>query len=131
MDRLDLFLAEYGARPQIWGEVDCSLVLADWAILNGHPDCAAHLRGTYASASGCMAVVAAAGGLLTLVSSLADNLGLCPLAASRRGAIAVIGSASAQLHRQWGAIFDGRDFQVRQPPGFIAFKARPLKMWAV
>lgn len=125
-----MFLAEYGARPQIWGEVDCSLVLADWAMANGHPDCAGHLRGSYATDRECLAVVAAAGGLVRLVGGLAAGLGLAETRRAVPGAIGVIGSP-VNIHRQWGAIFDGRDWQVRLQSGFVAVKAAVIIMWII
>ncbi|SHE68332.1 hypothetical protein SAMN02745157_0704 [Kaistia soli DSM 19436] len=127
---LDAFLASYGDRPWVWGEVDCSLVLADWAIANGHPDSAAQLRGSYATHQGCLAVVAAAGGVVPLVAACAAVLGLDALAVPERGAIGVVGAAS-NMHRQWGAIFDGRDWQVRLEPRFVALKAHPLGIWRI
>jgi hypothetical protein len=127
---LDAFLAAHGARPHEWGATDCSLVLADWAIANGHGDAAAHLRGSYDSEDACQAIVAAAGGVLPLVAGCAAALALPPLGEAVRGAIGVIG-ARAHPHRQWGAIFDGRDWQVRRLAGFEALKALPLAMWGI
>lgn len=127
---LAAFLAVHGALPHDWGATDCSLVLADWAIANGHGDAAAHLRGSYATAAECQAVVAAAGGVLPLVAGCASALGLQRIALAERGAIGVIGSA-ARIHRQWGAIFDGADWQVRLATGFVALKAAPLAIWRI
>ncbi len=125
-----MFLADYGAMPQVWGEVDCSLVLADWAMANGYTDCAGHLRGTYDTAEECMAVVEAAGGLVPLVGGLAVGLGLQETPRAVPGAIGVIGSPT-NIHRQWGAIFDGRDWQVRLQSGFVAVKASVIIMWII
>ena len=44
---LDEFLAAHALLPWGWGTVDCSLVLADWAVACGRADPAAHLRGNY------------------------------------------------------------------------------------
>src|SRR5690606_38091186 len=47
------------AAPHVWGQSDCSLVIADWAMANGYPDAATDLRGTYSTEVECRAVLAA------------------------------------------------------------------------
>ncbi len=127
---LDAFIAANAALPHEFGAVDCSLVLADWAIANGHADAAAHLRGCYASEAECLAVIAAAGGVLPLVAACAATLGLVALDRAERGAIGVVGHPS-KPRRQWGAIFDGADWQVRLGEGFAAIKAAPIAIWRI
>lgn len=127
---LEGFLAAHAARPWAWGINDCSLILADWAIANGHPDAAAHLRGTYASKDECRAVVEAAGGLVALVGDCVARIDLRPIDRPEVGAIGVIGSRS-DMHRQFGSIFDGIDWQWRTASGFVGMKAAPLAIWAM
>jgi len=127
---LDAFIAGYGARAHVWGVVDCSLMLADWAVANGYPDPAGHLRGTYGTEAECRAVVEAAGGVLPLVRGCAAAIGLLPLKKPERGAIAVIGSRT-RMHRQRGAIFDGRDWLIRVPEGVLGVKAAAVAIWRI
>lgn len=124
------FCTAHAALPHVWGDVDCCLVLADWALANGHADGAAHLRGTYATADACFAVVEAAGGLVPLVGGIAAGLGLAEIETVQPGCIAIIGSRQ-ETRKQWGAIFDGANWRVRQPEGFIETKARAIRMWAI
>lgn len=127
---LPAFIADYGARPHEWSVVDCSIVLADWGLANGYPDVAAHLRGTYATAEGCRAVIEAAGGVLALVTGCAATAGLDAIARPEPGAVGVIGAAG-NIYRQWGAIFDGAGWQVRLGSGFVAVKAAPIGVWRI
>lgn len=128
---IDLFLKQHGALQWEWGAVDCSLVLADWAIWNGCADSAAHLRGSYASEEECRALVERAGGLVALVGDCAARIGVPRVTgAPRAGDLGVLGSATAP-QRQWAALFDGRRWQVRMKDGFepLAMTAPPLAMW--
>lgn len=126
---LDSFLAEKAAAPWAWGSVDCCMVLADWALANGHGDLLARYRGAYDDEAGCVAIIVRRGGLLPIVSDGAARIGLARIEAPSRGSIGVIGSATV-LTRQWGAIWDG-GWLVRGAEGFAPLVARPLGIWSV
>jgi len=127
---LDDFMASHAALSWEWGSVDCSLVLADWAVANGHPDPAASLRGTYSDELGWQRIVVARGGLFPLVSDVCARAGLGPADRPSRGVVAVIGAPHSAL-RQWGAIYDGTRWLVRGVEGFLPMTARALGLWVI
>jgi len=130
MADLDAFLAEKAALPWAWGVVDCCMVPADWAIANGYGDLMALERGKYADEAGAQAVIVRRGGLFPIVSDGCARAGLVQAEVPSRGVIAVIGSLLAPS-RQWGAIWDGTRWLVRDATGFTAVTARPLAMWTI
>ena len=127
---LDDFLAAHTALPWAWGSVDCSLVLADWAVANGHPDPAPDLRGAYSDDLGWRRIVVARGGLRPLVSDLCARAGFASVLSPARGVVGVIG-ALHNVDRQWGAIHDGTRWLVRGTEGFAPLTAHPLGMWVI
>lgn len=75
-DLLPEFLRTAAAAPHRFGEWDCAMTLANWFMFaTGHPDPAAHLRGTYGSQLGWSRIVRAAGGLVALVDGIAVRIG--------------------------------------------------------
>lgn len=134
MARFEDFCDRTNALPLIWGQADCSLLIADWAIENGHADPAGHLRGAYDTEAGCRALLGARGGLLSVVGDCAARIGLHALHEPEFGAVAVIGSARNQ-DRQWAAIWNGRRWLVKwgdeASARWAPFAASPLGMWAV
>ena len=116
---LEAFLTSLAGRPFAWGRTDCCLVLADWLLACGrNRDVAEHLRGTYDDEAGCGAVLAAGGGVLRMVSRLAEEACLEEVEPSVAGpgAIAVVRYARAgERPRHFGAI--------RTPSGRWAIKA--------
>jgi len=128
--RFEGFSSQIALKPFAWGRDDCSLLVADWVIANGYADPAAHLRGTYADEASCMTIVESAGGLVPLFGDCLAQVGLSPAHEPRFGAVAVIGARS-DIHRQWGAIWNGRAWLARFQDGFQLFTARPLAMWSV
>lgn len=127
---LDAFLAEKAAQPWSWGSVDCCMVPADWGIANGYGDLMALERGRYDDEVGAEAMIVRRGGLFPLVSDGCARAGLMPVEAPARGVIAIIGSLLTPT-RQWGAIWDGSRWLVRDASGFTAVTARALGMWGV
>src|SRR5690606_40483460 len=63
MARLETFVLDTDRTPHVWGERDCSLVMADWAMANGYPDSATDLRDTYSTDDEYRTVLAARAGL--------------------------------------------------------------------
>lgn len=127
---LDAFLAAHAARAWSWGDVDCSMVLADWAIACGHADPAAALRGSYADELGWKRIVVRRGGLLPLVNDVCARAGFALVTGPARGVVGVIGSIR-NPERQWGAIHDGARWQVRTVEGFTPMTAQTLGLWSV
>lgn len=125
------FLRAYGEKPWRPGvDVDCCLFLASWALWLGHPDPAAHLRGTYDSDDGFRLIVNQAGGVAPLVADCAGRIGGRRLQQPACGAIGVIGSPS-NIHRQFGAIHDGERWQVRFRNSVGPMVAAPLAIWMI
>ncbi|WP_261339135.1 DUF6950 family protein [Rhizobium leguminosarum] len=116
---------------RVWepGKVDCCLLLADWAVWLGRADPAPHLRGRYDSEDGFRRIIEMEGGLIQLIENCVSRIG------GRRGgpsagAIGVIGSKT-NAERQWGAIFNGRQWRVRFVGGIGAMTAHPLAIWEI
>ena len=125
---LDEFFTDNAAKAWGWGVVDCSLALADWAIAKGHPDPALAWRGAYSDELGWKRIVIARGGLLPLVNDACSRAGFTMTETIATGAVGVIGSQH-NIERQWGAIYDGAQWMVRDSAGFAPITARPLGMW--
>lgn len=134
MARLEDFCERTNRLPLVWGLSDCSLLIADWALENGHDDAAAELRGAYDTEPGCRALLAARGGLLAVVGGCAAGLALTPLHEPEFGAIAVIGSL-ANPDRQWSAIWNGARWLVKwgneTAAPWTPFAAKSLRIWRV
>lgn len=128
--QLEAFFAEHGARPWQPGAVDCLLMLADYAVALGHSDPAAHLRGTYDSEDGFRSIIEQAGGAVPLVGDCASRIGARRLQQPMHGAIGVIGSAG-NIHRQFGAIYDGERWIARLKETFTRVTANALAIWAI
>lgn len=96
----------------------------------GHPDPAAHLRGTYTDDDGFRSIIAQAGGVEPVVQPCADTIGGRRIERPRLGAIGVIGSPT-NIQRQWGAIFDGNRWLVRFRDNVAPMTARALAIWEI
>lgn len=134
MALFDDFCDRTNALPFVWGQSDCSLLIADWLVENGHPDPAAEWRGTYNDEASCRALLAARGGLLAHVGDCAARIGLRPLHEPAFGAVAVIGS-ERNVDRQWAAIWNGRRWLVKwgdeASARWTPFAAKALGIWSV
>lgn len=97
----------------VWGEDDCCLMLANWAVRLGHPDPAAHLRGRYRTELGCVRVLARAGGVLAVVGDCARRIGLEPTERPRRGDVGVVMAETAHGVRAAGGLCLGRRWATR------------------
>ncbi|WP_439611510.1 DUF6950 family protein [Reyranella sp.] len=130
MPDLDAFLASQAAVPWVWGQSDCCMTPAAWAVENGHGDLMALHRGEYDDEEGALAIVVRRGGVLPMISDGCARVGLLRAEVRARGVIGVIGSLTVPT-RQWGAIWDGARWQVRDAAGFVALTAPALGMWGV
>jgi hypothetical protein len=122
------FIRAYGEKPWEPGTVDCCLYLAAWAIWLGHSDPARHMRGTYNDETGLRAVVERRGSVVAVVADCAATIGAKRVQQPFYGDIAVIGSAT-NIHRQFGAIFDGERWLVRHIRTIAPVSAKPLAIW--
>ncbi|MET3925929.1 hypothetical protein [Devosia sp. 2618] len=130
LSRLEDFILT--RRPYVWGQSDCSMSIADWVALNGHPDPGAEWRGTYDDENSCAALLERRGGLANHIAACAANAGLQPIHEPELGCIAVIGSQHDQK-RQWSAIWNGFRWLVKWGggDGWVPFAAKPIAMWRV
>ncbi|AYD00032.1 hypothetical protein [Neorhizobium sp. NCHU2750] len=130
-DALSAFLAHNASQPWSPGsEIDCCLVLAEWAIWLGHPDPAAWLRGTYEQGQGQIDALITGGGAVALVERCAMSIGGVPVDCPRRGDIGVVGS-SKLITRQFGVIHDGNGWLTRTRDGFVPVTAKTLSAWKI
>lgn len=129
-DTLAGFLAAYQVKQWRPGKVDCCLALAAWAIWLGHPDPARHLRETYQDEDGFRRLIEAAGSVAALVQPCASRIGAKRVQRPFCGSIGVIGSHT-NIERQWGAIHDGKDWNVRLPEGFTIMTAPTIAVWSI
>lgn len=129
MTDLRQFLMRYIDKPMMWGVDDCSLLIADWWSANHRHDPALHLRGTYSDEAGKTAVLENAGGLVELVSKIAEDAGAERCAANRDGDFAVVALVGGGLAC---GIRSGRFWAIRSESG-IAFTsaARVVRGWAI
>lgn len=126
---LQSFIADNNTRPWQPGQVDCCMVLADWAMWLDHPDPAVHLRGAYDSDEGFRAIIAAAGSVPALVASCIPRSGK-RIQHPSAGDIGVIGSPT-NINRQFGAIHDGNGWLVRMHGSFGRMTAQTLAAWMI
>lgn len=127
--KLSSFLDAYERKP--WspgGQVDCCLILAEWAIWLGYPDPIAEYRGTYSQGQGQVDMLQRHGGALPLVQSVALSVGATPVDHPAAGCIGVVGSLK-NITRQFGVIHDGAGWLTRAPDGFKRITARTLAAW--
>lgn len=127
---LAAFLAAERAKAWQPGQVDCCMVLANWAIFIGHDDPAPHLRGQYADEAGFRAIVAAHGGVVPLVGACVARIGGKRVQHPFAGAVGVIGS-KWNSDRQFGAIHDGTSWRVRMINDYGTMCATPLAVWDI
>lgn len=122
------FLCEKAEAQFEWGVDDCSLMIADWWRVRHGVDPASHLRGTYSTEAEKIKVVTDAGGLVSLVSSIADRVGAARTAAPMDGDFAVVRVRG----RAYCAIRAGGFWAIRGGDG-VAFvsEARVVRAWAI
>lgn len=122
------FLEAYARKPWDPPSVNCLMFPAAWAIWLGHRDPAARWRGTFETEDEFKAIVTAAGGCIPLVSEAAASIGAKRVQQPSCGDVAVIGSQT-NIHRQFGAIFDGSRWLVRFINSIGPMTAQPLAIW--
>ena len=129
------FVEQTSGRPFIWGQSDCSLMVADWCEWIGHEDPASSWRAAYADEASSRALVAERVDLAAVVAACASVAGLKRIDEPEFGCVAVIGSAH-RPQRQWAAIWNGARWAVwsgnqGQPGHWQPMMANVLGMWSV
>lgn len=127
---LDEFLSTHSLLPWQYGQEDCLMNLANWAVARAYPDPAAHLRNTYNTEEGYKAIILSKGSTIALVDDCAKRSGIVPSEFIRNGYIGVIGSHENNF-KQWGAIYSEGWWWVRDTDGYHKLRARPLAVWRI
>lgn len=129
---LAAFLDHASRTPFAWGTFDCSLWLADWLVARGYPDPATHLRGRYSTALGCKRLLKRHGGVVNVVASCVDPLGLVRTETPAAGAIGVVRAITRRGEDLVGAICTGpRWAMLAAGGGLISAPGQPLVAWEV
>jgi hypothetical protein len=117
-----------------WGVSDCSLMVADWCMANGHEDPAIAWRERYADEASCRTLVAQRGDLVDVLDACAISVGLQRIREPEFGCVAVVGSKSNKA-RQWAAIWNGARWAVwlgnAEGVQWQPLMAKALTMWRV
>jgi hypothetical protein len=124
------YLAQAARTPFRWGERDCCLWIADWLIACGHPDPAAEWRGRYRTAIGAGRILAKRAGLLSLVTTQAENTGLAKIETPAQGDVGVVlGRDQDGRVKPAAAICTGPRWAVLTVVGVSVAPASPLAAW--
>lgn len=124
---LDAFLETMACRPFDDGKTDCILTVADWIVLNGHPDPAEPYRGRYSTALGRERLQRRLGGLRAVMDAGAFRSGLSCVRRAKRGDVGLIRSNGEEL----AAICLGRLWAAQGAGLMVARPQRILKAWRV
>lgn len=89
-DPLTRFINRAADTPFMWGRFDCLLWLADLIAERRSADPATDLRGSYTTMLGAAKLVRDSGGMVALVESRLNPLGIKRAAIPARGDIAVV-----------------------------------------
>jgi hypothetical protein len=75
---LDAYLDDATRRPWRWGEMDCTLFCAGWAIAKSGRDPGEGIRGTYDTEAEALAIVEKAGGMQLFIGARLRGIGWKP-----------------------------------------------------
>lgn len=132
MTPLYAFLTKYDPLPFVWGECDCALFLCDWAVFNGWPDPAEHVRFTYHDRSSCQRETRFVTDPVRIMSICAEEVaGMKPTEDLREGDVAVI-KLGPNFHL--GAIWAGSmGWASKAEDGIVFHDAgkQVLKAWSI
>lgn len=127
------FLADR-AKPPLdfgYGRSDCLLTLADWVLNVRGFDPAEAFRGSYASQAEAEAIIAAHGGMATLIAAAIDGR-LAATDTPSAGDIGVVLVPTLQGRAEAGAIFCGQRWAVpRTGGGHCLLTADAVAVWQV
>lgn len=128
MDIVTKHLRRWAATDFVWGETDCSLVLADYVLDATGIDGAAHLRGRYTDRESCIALTGLDRGLEHVVGDCAARATLAPTSKPQRGDIGVL----RIRHLEFAGVFLGDKWAVKSADG-VLFPRNPtvVASWSV
>ncbi|MBD9372118.1 hypothetical protein IB238_05670 [Rhizobium sp. ARZ01] len=124
------FFRAYGDKSWAAATVNCLMFPAAWGIWLGHRDPIEKWRGVVRDEEHMRAIVTETGGCVPLVGEAAALIGGRRVSHPACGDVGVIGSAT-RIDRQFGAIFDGRRWQVRFIDRISPMMAQPLAIWRI
>lgn len=130
-DLVGIHLRRWASSDFVWGQSDCSIVLADYVHDVTGRDGAAHLRGRYATRAGCNRISGfLRRGLGSVVGECAANAALPASEAPARGDIGVITFAD---HSSVGALCLGGDrWAVKSVDGLLMLdRPHVVAAWSV
>lgn len=118
----------WAAIDFVWGQSDCSLVLADYVRDVTGIDGAEHLRGRYGDRTAAEAVAGLDRGLEHVISACASRCGLMRTIAPVRGDIGVM----KLRHLEFAGLCLGDRWAVKSPDGVLFLDGPELiAAWAV
>lgn len=127
-DIISRYLRRWASTEFVWGQTDCTMVLADYILEATGKDPAAPYRGTYSDRAGALEHGGLSEGLLAVFNAGAERAGLRFTASPERGDV----GALAVGDTQFGGLFLGARWAVKSPDGLL-FLAHPtvLAAWSV
>lgn len=126
-DIIERHLRRWAATDFVWGETDCSIVLADYVRDLTGRDGAAALRGRYASEADAWAL-GRRDGLAAIVGACAARAGLQPTTAPVRGDIGVF----ARGGLEFAGLCLGERWAVKSTEGLLFVSgASVIAAWSV
>ena len=124
---LDAFLERMASTPFSDGVEDCVLTMADWVVLNGHPDPAADYRNRFHTALGCARFIKRSGGLQAVMAQGAARSGLPATASPVRGDIGLVTVRGVEV----AALCLGSRWAFKSRAGLLVDSADVLFAWSV
>ena len=131
MDVIAAHMRRWATTDFAWGRTDCAIVLADYVIDATGVDGAAHLRGRYATRTGCNRVSGfIRRGLVAVVGECAAIAGLPACDAPQRGDIGVLKFTERAFA---GALcLGGHRWALKSPEGLMTvIRPNVVAAWAV
>lgn len=127
-EHLNAFLRAGARATFVWGEIDCSLFMADWCRKMRGVDPAASLRGRYRTALGAMRHVRRLGGFEAMARKLMAGCGFVTTDAPRPGDVGLV------EHPVVGPVFAIRctlGWTVKSPEGIAVDDHPAIVAWRV
>ncbi len=121
------FLERMTIEPFVDGASDCILTVADWIVLNGHPDPAEPYRGRYSTARERRKLIAEACGIHALMAGGAIRAGLRWTDQPQRGDVGLVRIG----RRKIAAICLGERWAMKGDGLVVAAADEVLMAWSI
>ena len=122
------FLRRSAGEPFVWGERDCCLWAAEWIKQLTGRDVASEWRGCYRSRIGCHRLLKREGGLLTLISAIAEQNGFAPTELPQPGDVVLVMFDHAEML----GVKTARGVALKcEPHGIMVCDLKPLNAWRI